>query len=315
MLARYVISISLLVFLLVMADLPEMYAVMKTAAVWPLAAAVILSLLQVLVGAYRWQVILSPKGIRAPLASLTCFYFVGSFFNMFLPTVLGGDVVRGYELARYSRRATDSVATVLMERILGFLALFIICWVSLIFGFRILEGTNILIIVGVVSAVFILLILLLLNARLMAKILSLTGLIKRWNVEARLQETYKSLRSFTSSRGVLLKVFVISLLFQFVGIIYTFLLSQSIGLGVPFVYFLIAVPLIWFIMMLPISISGIGVREGAFVLFFTQMGVSIENALLLSLMFFALRVVIALVGGLIFLWGGYRRKGLQAEKE
>ena len=108
---------------------------------------------------------------------------------------------------------------------------------------------------------------------------------------------------------------MISLLYQFVGNVSTFFISQSLGFRVPFVYFLIVMPIIWVIMMVPISISGLGVREGAFVLFFTQQGVSTENALLLSLLFFALTVVLALVGGVIFAWGGYRRKGVQPGKE
>lgn len=315
MLARYVISISLLVILLTTANLGEIWGTLKTSSIIYLVIALLFAFCRVFISAYRWQIMLSPKGIHVPFGSLACFYFVGNFFNMFLPTVLGGDVVRGYELARFSRRAVDSIATVLMERILGFLALILICWIALIFGFRNLEGTNILLVIGVVSVAFIFLMALLSNTRFTARILSLTRIFKRWNIEGALKETYKSLRSFTASKKVLLNALVISLLYQFVGIVSTFFISQSLGLGVPFVYFLIVMPIIWVIMMVPISISGLGVREGAFVLFFTQQGVSTENALLLSLLFFALTVVLALVGGLIYAWGGYRRKDLQSEKE
>jgi len=312
---RLVISVSLIAFLLTTANLGELWSTLKTASILYLVIALLFVFVRVFISAYRWQIMLSPKGIHVPLSSLTCFYFVGNFFNMFLPTVLGGDVVRGYELARYSRHAVDSVATVLMERILGFFALFLICWISLIFGFRALEGTNILLIVGGVSGAFLLFMSLLFNTKLTGMILSLTGRIKRWNVEGALKETYKSIRSFTASKKVLLNAFVISLLYQFVGIVSVFFISQSLGLGVSFVYVLIAVPIICVIMMAPISISGLGVREGAFVLFFTQQGVSIEDALLLSLLFFALTVFLALVGGLIYAWGGYRRKEVQPEKE
>jgi len=312
---RLVISVSLITFLLTTANLGELWDTLKTASILYLIIALLLLFCRVFISAYRWQIMLSPKGMHVPLFSLTCFYLVGNFFNMFLPTVLGGDVMRGYELARFSCNAVDSAATVLMERILGFFALFLICWISLIFGFRILEGTNILLIVGGVSVGFILVMALLFNTRLTARILSLTGSIKRWNVEGTLKETYRSIRAFTASKKVLLNAFVMSLLCQFLVIVSTFFISQSLGLGVPFVYFFIAMPIIWVIMMLPISISGLGVREGAFVLFFTQQGVSTEDALLLSLLFFALTVILALVGGLVFAWGGYRRKGLQAEKE
>lgn len=314
-LLRVFISVSLIAFLLSIANLTELWEALKSASIWFLLIALVLAFSRVFISAFRWRIMLSPKGMRVPFVSLTSFYFVGSFFNMFLPTVLGGDVVRGYELARYSRRAVDSAATVLMERIIGFLALFLICWISLLIGFQKLEGTNILVFIGVMSFAFIVTLVVLFNARLMQRILSLTRIIKRWNVEGRLKETFNSVHAFARARGVMFKAFVVSLVFQFVGIISTYVISEALGLGVPLVYFLMVMPIIWVIMMVPISIAGLGVREGAFVLFFTQQGVSTENALLLSLLFFGLTVVIALVGGIIFLWGGYRRRKFQSGKE
>lgn len=306
-LLRIVISVSLIAFLLYTSNLATLAEALKTANIWYLLFALLLAFSQVFISAYRWRIILSPKDMRVPLSSLTSFYFSGTFFNKFLPTVLGGDVVRGHELARFSGKAADSAASVLMERIVGFLALFVICWVSLIFGFKRLEGTSILLIVAAMSFAFLLSLAILFNARLMDKTLSLTRVIKRWNLEDGLKRAYNSLHSFTASKEVLLCAFVLSLVAQFVGIASTYLVSRALSLDVPFVYFLIVLPIIWVIMMVPISIGGLGVREGAFVLFFTQQGVSAENALLLSLLFFSLSLITALVGGVIYGLGRYRR--------
>ncbi len=288
-------------------DLVELAEASKSVNTWYLLIALMLMFFQVVISAYRWRMMLSPTEIHVPLHSLTSIYLVGNFFNKFLPTVLGGDIMRGYELARISGKSLDSATTVLMERICGFVALFVICWISLAFGFQRLEGTNILPIVAVMSLVLIFSLAILLNDKLMGKIISLTRIIKWWNLENTLRRAYNSLHHFTTFRGIMLSVFAVSLVIQLVGIASTFLISQSLGLNVSFVYFLIVLPIIWVITMVPVSIAGLGVREGAFVLFFTQQGVSTESALALSLLFFSLSLTIALAGGIIYGLGKYRR--------
>jgi len=310
---RLVVSGSLIAYLLTSVNLSELGDALQSASLWYLLIALLLAFLQLVITAYRWQIMLAPKEMRAPLLSLTAIYFVGRFFSMFLPTVIGGDIVRGYELSRLSHRVVDSATTVVMERILGFIAVFLICWISLIFGYQYLEGTNIPAIIGGLSFGFVLLLAITFNARLMIKIISLSRFIKQWNVEGRLRQAYRSLHAFTVSRGVLAKGLLLSLVHQLVGIAVVFFISQALGLDVPFVFFLIAIPMIWIIMMIPVSIAGLGVREGAFVLFFTQYGVSDENALLLSLLLFALTLITALIGGLIYAWGGYRKRAISTD--
>jgi uncharacterized protein (TIRG00374 family) len=312
---RLTVSAGLITLLLVVANLGDLWEALKSASLVLLTGALALVFARVVISAYRWQILLTSKNISAPLGTLACFYLVGHFFNMFLPTVLGGDVVRGYELARWSRRAVDSAASVVMERLLGFMALFAICWISLLFGYSALQGTNAVPIVAALSGAFVLLLVILLSRRSMARILSLAGVIRRWNVTDRLRQAYDRFHSFTARKDVLAKAFLMSVLFQLLGIVSTYLISEALGLAVPFAYFLIVMPVIWVIMMVPISVSGLGVREGAFVLFFTQSGVSTEEAILLSLLFFGLTVVVALVGGVVYAWGGYKPKWSEAGKE
>jgi len=91
-------------------------------------------------------------------------------------------------------------------------------------------------------------------------------------------------------------------LFQGIGVICTYLVGLSLGLEVSLEYYFLSVPIIWLVTML-ISINGIGVREGGFVLFFTAVGVSTADALLLSLLTFAQLLLIGLLGGVLFVSG------------
>jgi uncharacterized protein (TIRG00374 family) len=307
-LIRVLVSASLITFILTRVDIREVWTALRSATLWLIVVALLVLFVRILVSAYRWQIMLSTKDIKVSVWLLTNYYLVGGFFNLFLPTVLGGDVVRGYELARSSRRVIDSASTVIMERILGFLALFVMCWACFPFGYHLLAGTSALPIVVATSLAFFAFTAVILNRRIMRGVIALASVIKRWNLQERLTVALGSLHSLAQCRAILVKAFILSAVYQFAGVVSTYLISEALTLNVPFLYFLIVMPVIWVLMMLPISISGIGVREGAFVLFFTQVGVSEERAVLLSLLFFAVTVIIGLVGGVIFAWGGYRNR-------
>jgi len=155
------------------------------------------------------------------------------------------------------------------------------------------------------SGALLLLLVLVFNRRLTEKITSLGRLIKRWDTETKLNTFFNSLHELLRYRKSLGTAFGVSLIYQFAGIVSPFLIALTLDLNVPFSFFLAVMPVIWVIMMVPISIAGLGVREGAFILFFVQQGVTTESALLLSLLFLGLSLVLALVGGIIYGVGKY----------
>ena len=305
---RAAISIAIIGFLLGSADLPALMANISTANWWWLLAALALQVGCLLISTYRWQLLLSAQNMRYPFAPLISFNMVGRFFNIFLPTSTGGDIVRIYEMAKHSQRAADSIISVLADRVLGTIAMFVICWVSLAAtGWRLLEGTDILLIIALLSLAFILVLAALLNPRLMRGIIALTHTIKLWNLESRLITIYSSLQEMVKFKKALAYVFWISLLIQLIFIISVYFTALAVNIHVPALFFLIVMPLISVIVLLPISIGGLGVREGAFVFFFSQQGVSTASALSLSLLFFSQALIIALAGGVIYAVGRYRR--------
>jgi len=100
---------------------------------WLMAGLALLGLGR-LITARRWQVILSSQRINVPLGTLLKSLFTANFFNLFLPSTIGGDAMRIYDISRYSRRPGTSVATILIERIMGIFALAIIALSSLLFA-------------------------------------------------------------------------------------------------------------------------------------------------------------------------------------
>ncbi len=116
----------------------------------------------------------------------------------------------------------------------------------------------------------------------------------------RLKQFYDYIYYYKDYKRILVNALIISLFATFINILAVYLISVSIGSEVPFIYFLFFVPLITIISFLPISYSGLGVREAGFVLLFVEVDMSREQALGISIMFFGLLLLLGIMGGIIY---------------
>ncbi|NUM73075.1 flippase-like domain-containing protein [candidate division KSB1 bacterium] len=110
-----------------------------------------------------------------------------------------------------------------------------------------------------------------------------------------------SILVYGQSRRALLLLLALTWLYQILGIFIIYLVGRSLGIELAIWHYFIYIPLITTIALLPVSLAGLGIREGAFVFFFAQAGVAQAQALSLSLMIFAQSVALALLGGLWYL--------------
>jgi len=267
---------------------------------WPhLAAAFVLYLVGIVVRAYRWRILLNALKMDIPLAKLTALYFVGTFFNNILPTGIGGDVVRGYKLSKQSKRPIESVGTVLLDRATGLLVLFLIALLALPFSHQLIAP-------NVAMAIL----LLCLGSWAGLGLVLRRDWLERWGllrIMARikkLRELYESV--YTCGPKAISGALAVSFVFNVLLIAVNYLTALSLGVEIPLWYFLLFIPLISFLLVLPISLSGLGVREGGYVYLFAQAGVSAPLALAMSLLFYALNVATGLIGGVLYALEGAR---------
>jgi hypothetical protein len=131
----------------------------------------------------------------------------------------------------------------------------------------------------------------------MKRLVAMLQFIKLWDIGQRLDRMIDSLHAFTSCRAILWQCFALSMICQVLGILAAYSLAWTINLKLAPVYFFMILPMIWIITMVPLSINGLGVREGVVV------GISDSAALLLSFLNFSQMIVLGLVGGIIYLVG------------
>ena len=300
---KLLVSLALLAFLFSRTDLQAIRALFRSLRVPLLLSAVALYLLAQIVSTYRWRCLLQAEQINLSTWRLFLLYLEGMFFNLMLPTVIGGDIVRGYQIFRLTQQKESSLASILVERLSGYVALVMIACIALILGYsRIHDPVTVWLtvataagIIGIIAG--------LLNDQLQIlffRLLNRTGLGR---FHEALQRFHGALRRYWKHRRALLQAVGLSLILQSLVIMIFYLISRSLNLSVPLRYFFLFVPLISVVSMLPISVAGLGVREGSSVYFFAKVGLDSAGAISLSLLWFAVTACCSGLGGIVFLVG------------
>jgi len=295
---KLVVSLTLLVFLISRMDYARLKLSLSDAVpVW-LVISTLLLIGRNWIGAWRCRVLLQAKGLDAPTSYAVVLYFTSQFFNIFLPTSLGGDVARGYYLGKKIGHHADAAATVIMERILGFFALIMLVMISLPFCFMLVEDATILYVALSLCLAVLLFIVALLSPQVTDFALS-HRIRSLERLSGQVRVLLDSLRSF-EGRNRLALALILSLGFQLAAAYTTYLLAVGLGQSIPLLYFFLIFPLVQIISMFPFTLSGLGVREGAFVYLFALMGVDPQTGLSIGLLFFAQLLVLSIIGGVIY---------------
>lgn len=305
-LVKIIISGAIMFLLLRNMDLAAFWKTFSS--VQPLAV-VFVALLLIFnqsVSSYRWSVILK-KDMDVSYLRLLSIYFVGMFFNNFLPTMVGGDVVKGYYLYKYSRKGDIALASIFMDRYSGFTALMVITAIALVPGYALISGTPLPGFFALLIGGFVVMSLVIWVGPLHSWAMRLASRVHFYGINRKIDTFYKVLMSYKRHGDILVKAFLCSLVVQCGVMIGYYILGMGLGMDVPLAYYFLFIPLTTAISMLPISLSGLGIREGAFVFLFSMAGATKEQALTLSLMWFGVGVIVSVIGGIEYVRMGGRK--------
>lgn len=237
------------------------------------------------VSALKWQPLLKVQQIKLPYAKVLSFYYVGLFANNFLPSSIGGDAMRIYDVARSTEKPKEAAASVIMERLLASMALALTAGLALMLASKIEGTSHIYWLVGGILTVC-------LGAFgvFLVYPFSENAIIGKW-----LCRLYK----YKEYPAVLFKVLLLSFVFQALLVAANIFIFQALDSNIQLAKHFFYIPVIMAISMLPLSINGIGVREGMYVMLYGRAGVDPSTAVMCSLLFFMLVTITSLVGGII----------------
>jgi uncharacterized protein (TIRG00374 family) len=257
--------------------------------------------------AYRWIVLLCPidASSRPPLTSVLRIFFVSTFAGTFLPASIGGDIVRAYGLSQLQVAPGQAVASVLMDRLLGVVSILIVGAVGLYFAstgdLASTRAITISLLVGAVLSMAAASIVFSERAAAMAQAVAI-----RMPVEAIRKiggELARATRAYGEHHRELANVLAGSIAVQVLRIVQAWCLGRALGIDAPLAVYFGLIPLILLVMLLPVSVNGIGTSQMGFVWFFGRAGVPEAEAFALSVLFVALGVVGNLPGGLLYAFG------------
>lgn len=251
----------------------------------------------------RWQVLMRAQGVHAPAAYLLRGHLVGIFFNNLLPSTIGGDASRAYDSWRLGLSKTAAATVIGVDRFFGMAALtaFAAAAVLLPGGLATqlpIRSAWILGAAALIGGLGLLLLAPLRRGRQREGDRSTTPLSNR--VAHYVDKLSAGLRPLRRRPGALALALTYSLLLQFNVIVYFYLIARSLHLAVPFGSFFVIIPLALFIMMVPISVNAIGVRENVFAYYFAAYGVMRPEAVAFAWIVYAFVLLQGVIGGVIY---------------
>ncbi|MCA9471131.1 MAG: flippase-like domain-containing protein [Nitrospirales bacterium] len=251
------------------------------------------------VNAIRWFILIDHRGTRLRFFQILGIYFKSTFLGLVAPSGAGGEFLKGYGLVKSGVRITESVSSLFVERILGLVALVGTCLcgfalfhqeLELIPGqliTRIIFGGIGLGVIGVIVAYF-----------------CFPWFERRIPLESKvnkgLQEIRRALGFYQQIKARIIVALILSFMVQLVRIYFTWCIGLGVGMTSELPYYFLFVPVISLVSMIPISIAGLGVQEGAFVYFFSLIEANLVLILAMALLVRVYIVISVLPGAVLY---------------
>jgi uncharacterized protein (TIRG00374 family) len=300
---RVFISAGLISYLVIQADLDKILEVISHIGAGSgtpyFLGALLVSLITVYLMSIRWRIIMQAYQAKISTHQLFGFYLIGLFFNNFLPTSIGGDVVRVYRVSSHTRTKTNAIASIVIERMMGIAATLMMVIIALFFISQYYNSQKMLIIALVLFVSIAVFFFILIRNRPFQFLVKIFERVTIFNVGEKLNKLFEAIHYFRGRRRILLYVFLMSLVSQSTVVAMNYLLSKALMIEVSFSYLFVVVPVSFILTMLP-SINGVGVRELGYVKLLGNVGVADAAAISLSFMNLIVPMLISISGAFLF---------------
>jgi uncharacterized protein (TIRG00374 family) len=299
--AKVLFSLALMALLMSRIPLDRIVETLRLADPRWLAAAAGLLFASHVLGSFQWDRLLQVVDIRIPFWKVLAYYHVGLFFNNFLPANIGGDLARISDAARSGATRTAALSTVVMDRLIGTIAL---AGLALVTTLPAIDRFHLTVAYVALLGFFALGAFVMWAVFHPALLPGLERLLARVGFRAlgpHLDDLAARFRAFRGRRTLVLGLLAVAMITQVARVGVHVLVARALGVDVPVTYFFLFVPLLAVIVSLPISLNGIGVREGAGVLLFGLVGLDRTRAFTLQFATYLVAVAVSLVGGMVLL--------------
>jgi glycosyltransferase 2 family protein len=298
--AKILLSFALFAYVVAKVSPGDIWDTIRPADERYLLAAAGLFLLSNLIGSWIWARLLRAQGVPIPYRKAASYYFVGLFFNNFLPSNIGGDITRISDAAKHADHVSPVFSATVMDRLVGVLAMAL---VAVFASFAAIDRIHLYAIYMAIVITFVVslgLFLSIFNRSVLKAFEWPFRVIGARTIERGIRRLMDDLHGYKHQGKVLRLVFAASLVVQVSRILVHYLVGLALGVRVAVGYYFLFVPALAALVSLPISLNGLGIREGAGVVLFHMAGMTKEQAFTVPFLTYLISVCISLLGGLIF---------------
>jgi uncharacterized protein (TIRG00374 family) len=304
---KILLSGGLVIWLVARSDLRQILATLAHLSVPVLAAVVFLYLASMVINAYKWQVLLGHHRLR----DLLLYILIAQYYSMVFPGQIAGEAVKVYKLGRSGCDTERIAASVAVDRLTGLTAVALVALAGILVSSSPVGEGYILALCLVLTVVFAGLYFLH-NARVANIVKGLVAVLTRplphpdrW--QASIFGFIDAWRNYLRRPGLLSAALVLGVLLQLVCVAINLMIARDIGIGVSFADWCWIFGIVSMIVFLPVTVGGLGVREGGFVFLLSLFGIAGDKALALSFTVFGIQVLGALLGGILDLSLAWKR--------
>ena len=278
--------------------------------VWLCLLAILIKVLK----AFKWWLLLRARDLPISAWQTTRLYFVGNLVGALTPAGLGSDVYRTVALSDF-QQSNDVISTLMVERLIGFAVLAMAAVICIPFSAEFLDPVVLSVWWKVVLAG---LLLICVFAGLLSSGLFdhwIKGVPSRFNIIDEVRKLLSAFYSFRAHKGLLGLFTVLTGIEILILVLISYTAAWALRIDVPFLYFLAVVPLIQFLIRLPISIQVLGIQEGLYVYMFLAAGFPKSDGLSVSFLLRIVEILLIFLPGLAMMISRSRFKSTQRESE
>jgi len=301
LLLKIIISMLCITFLFSNSDVTETLGFISKSShiIW--LAGILLYLVGQTICAYKWKILANEAGFKGSTRDYIDYYFTGMFFNLFLPTTVGGDAVKCYYLSKNDteNKKAAAIYSVLADRITG---VAVLLWLAAFAVFLpVCKAVPL-----IVKLFIVLLSLGLVIFALLFPVLHSIFANKKW-----IGKFFADISIYWQNHALMAKALTWSLVFHLITILIHVLIGYAIGIKVPVLFYFVIYPMSALAGFLPVSFNGIGPREATYIYFLALVGIKSPAALAFGIFWFGIVLISSLIGGIFYL----QHMGLENEKD
>ena len=288
-LLKLVISLVFIAWLVFKIDWKEVLFYLQKISLWQIILYVVVLITGMIISAYKWRILAQFKGFKVSLAKCFQLYLAGTFINNIMPSFIGGDTYKAYQIGKEEKKYVSAAATVIVDRITGLIGAMILSVIFAALNWKVVASHEILLII--LAIVFLTL------ATLV--IIVVIAKFSFWQkvfqfMPKKIIEVIKDFTEYKNDKSTLLKVLLLAIIYNFIGLaVVNYILFIGLGIQVGILNYLTVIFLISIVSSIPVSVNNIGIKEWAYVTFFGFFGVASPAVVAVALLSRVIQMIVS----------------------